>query len=189
MTAAAWAAVTLSAVLALVSLAGCLALHRKHDELRKLIMSMLTETGGSDDLPAPGRHVEPFTAATTAGEAVDESVLAGPTVLVGFFLVGCSMCHGELVPFERFAGGPLAPARTLAVVVGVEPGSAGDGGYVAALEPHADVVADEQAAVVATAFGLTGYPAFCLVRDGVVLAAAHSVDELGRSAAAAVSPA
>jgi thiol-disulfide isomerase/thioredoxin len=127
-------------------------------------------------LPA-GAEVRTFTTTTTDGEPVSRADLAGGADLVGFFSVRCGPCRTLLPRFAEAAstwtGGR---AHVLAVVVDGE-GGAGD--FVERLLPVARVVVEAERGPVASAFGVRGFPAYCVVDGGgTVRASGHSLDEL-----------
>ncbi len=126
----------------------------------------------------PGDRPQPFTAVTTDGESIDQSLLTEGRTLVGFMANGCSSCEErrpEFIQFaRRFAGGRDRVLVT--VVTNTEDVSA----EVAMLAPVARVVLqDRPGTEVAAAFGVTGYPAFAVLEaDGTVLTSGTSVQDL-----------
>ncbi|GCD96040.1 TlpA family protein disulfide reductase [Embleya hyalina] len=112
---------------------------------------------------APGERVAPFRAVTLDGAAISEAVLnEGPT-LVATFGQGCPECAERLPGFvayaETFPGGR---DRVLAVMVGNRDDVAEE---LARLEPVARVVLEGREGTVATALGVTGYPAFAILDE------------------------
>ncbi|MEU7870513.1 hypothetical protein [Dactylosporangium sp. NPDC049140] len=114
-------------------------------------------------LTAPaGERVGDFTASTVDDRRLSRAALAG-TTLFGFFSPNCSACHERLGDFRTAAARHSGDAY--AVVVR-------DGG---ALEPvlaglaDTPVVLEEPDGPVARAFGVSGFPAFVLVREGGVI--------------------
>ncbi len=110
-----------------------------------------------------GSPVPPFATEAVDGAPVDAAWFDRPT-LVGFFSPGCRPC-AELIP--RFTAA-AATTRALAVV---EPAPVDDGDYRAALAGHATVVAGERARAVVAAFGVSTFPAVCLVDAAGVITA------------------
>jgi hypothetical protein len=112
-----------------------------------------------------GEPVTDFAASTVDGRRVDRASLHGQT-LVGFFSPECPACHERLGDFR--AAAVRHPGDVLAVVVD-------DGGdatpLVGALTDTSGVavVVEDPEGPIARAFGVRGFPAFALVRDGGVV--------------------
>ncbi|MGH3932359.1 MAG: TlpA disulfide reductase family protein [Pseudonocardiaceae bacterium] len=167
-------AVTLVAVLCLVDLVLTLGVVRRlrdHSERLALLQGFRSD---EDAIRKPGGVVDPFTATSTTGEAVSFDDLAEPT-LVGFFAPDCPSCEEKLPSFvsyaKAFPGGKL---RTLAVVAG----EAGEVKYRRTLAEVATVVVERELGPVQKAFGTTGFPAFAVVVDGVIVQSSHDVADL-----------
>ncbi|MER7277024.1 TlpA disulfide reductase family protein [Dactylosporangium sp. NPDC000244] len=114
---------------------------------------------GPPMLTAPaGTRVGDFTSSTVDGSEVS----LGSRALVGFFSTTCPACHERLGDFREAAARHSGAA--FAVVVrdggGVEPMLAGLG--------DTPVVVEDPDGPVASAFGVQGFPAFVLVRAGVI---------------------
>ena len=122
------------------------------------------------DLPIIGVPVGGIPAAgprtTLAGEPLDG--LAGLR-LVAFFSTSCSACPEQVAPFVAYVSGHRLPRQSvLAVVV-----RTGDEvpAYLDQLTAVAQVCAEHHGGDLGAAFGLGGFPAFCLLgSDGSVLA-------------------
>ncbi len=96
---------------------------------------------------------------TTDGRPLTHGELRG--MLVGFFAPGCAPCREQSRAFvERAAA--LGQERTLAIVAGTAD-SAPD--LVRALESATRVLVEPDRGPVQAAFGVTGFPAFCLLDD------------------------
>lgn len=112
---------------------------------------------------ADGELAGSFNTTATTGEVVDRERLSGLT-LVGFFSPGCSACKDKLPDFVQrataMAGGR---ERVIASITSRE--GAGEG-MVAALEPVAQVVVEQQENPIFVAFEVRGFPAYCLVDAG-----------------------
>jgi len=112
-----------------------------------------------------GEPVPDFTVSTVDGKVVDRASLTGQT-LVGFFSPDCPACHERLGDFRAVA--LRHPGDVLAVVVD----DGGDAtplvGALSGTSGVAVVVEDPEGPVV-RAFGVRGFPAFVLVRDGGVV--------------------
>lgn len=139
--------------------------------------------GGSHatDDPGPvmlsdGELVGSFGATATTGEVVDRERLSGLT-LVGFFSPGCTACKEKLPDFVRRADTMVGGReRVIATITSRE--GAGEG-MIAALEPVAQVVVEQQENPLFIAFDVRGFPAYCLVdADGRVQASARDLREL-----------
>ena len=111
-----------------------------------------------------GEPVADFAASTVDGRTVGRDSLTGRT-LVGFFSPDCPACHERLGDFRTAA--VRHPGDVLAVVVD-------DGGDTAPVVgafsgTGVAVVVEDPEGPVASAFGVRGFPAFVLVRDGGVV--------------------
>ncbi|MDG6106212.1 hypothetical protein Daura_20195 [Dactylosporangium aurantiacum] len=135
------------------------------------------------DRPAAGAAPQPPMA------PVGTAVRGGPTgwdgeTLVGFFSPGCGPCERQLPTFVEVAG-----ARPTHRVVAVVYDPAGQSAaLVATLRQVAQVVVEDTPhGALQTAFQVNGYPSYCIVRDGVVVAvagrAADLDDQVARTAA------
>jgi hypothetical protein len=126
---------------------------------------------GSAGLPrpvlAPGEV--PGRIAATALDG--ESVTGAP--LVGFFAPNCAPCHDRLPQFVEYARQlPGGADDALAVIVG-DPDEGAD--LIAAVHTVARVVVEPTRGPVASAYGVSGYPALCLV-DGSGTVVASGTD-------------
>ncbi len=142
---------------------------RQHTEL-------LGARGGEQEVLSLGLGVTPgsFEAVTTADTAV-----AGPVGvrLAAFFSPSCPVCPRRVPAFADYVRtSQLASDAVLAVVL------AGDGEWVPYLDQLTEVAsvcvqpADGE---LATAFGVLGYPAFCLLdADGAIQAVSFDPAEL-----------
>ncbi|HEX6872795.1 MAG TPA: TlpA disulfide reductase family protein [Micromonosporaceae bacterium] len=113
-----------------------------------------------------GETVDEFSATAVDGTTVGRGMFASPT-LVGFVSPTCGPCHERLPDFIARARAS-SPDRVLAVVV-----TAGEetAGMLDRLSKVATVVLEPPGGQVAQAFGVLGYPAFCLVDGaGMILA-------------------
>lgn len=112
-----------------------------------------------------GEPVADFTASTQDGRVVDRASLTGRT-LIGFFSPDCPACHERLGDFQA------AAARHAGDVLAVVVDDGGDATpVVGALNGTGGVtvVIEEPDGPVTRAFGVRGFPAFVLVRDGGVV--------------------
>lgn len=165
--------VGLVAVTNLVLTVGVIRRLREHTELLGGMGSLDGRT-----MLGPGRRVEEFTATTLDGETVTRDAL-DPPALVGFLSLGCQPCIEKLPVFAQRAGShPGGRAHVLAVVVGDD--DEGDvASFVDTLRPVARVVRQKPDGSLATAFGVTGYPAFALLgTDGVIAASGTAIPDL-----------
>lgn len=152
---------------------------REHTEL---LSTRAGEPGEGPGTVAVGEVPGPFTAVDTDGAEVDHRT-GGAGRLVGFFSPGCEPCRTKLPDFVAYAAEfPGGRAQVLAVVSGDEQ-SAAD--FTGPLTGVARVVVDGSEGPVATAFGVNGFPAWCVQDEhGVVQ---HS--GLGREPLPAAVPA
>jgi hypothetical protein len=118
---------------------------------------------------ATGEAPGPFTTMTADGVDV-----TGPSGLrlAGFFAAWCSSCPERVAPFiEYVQANHLAKEDVLTVLL------AGDDGpppYMGRLAEVARVSVQPDDNMVNKAFGVSGFPAFCLLdADGMVLASGH----------------
>ncbi len=164
-------AVALVAVLCLADLVLTLGVvrrlrdHSKRLELRRGFQSDV------DTIGKPGEMVDSFTATSMTGAPVSTSDLVEPT-LVGFFSPDCPACEEKLPAFLSYAR--AFPGRKLAVIAGENGGLK----YRTALSELAEVVVEQERGPVQKAFGVSGFPAFVVVVDGVLAQATHDVAEL-----------
>ncbi|MGH3917123.1 MAG: TlpA family protein disulfide reductase [Pseudonocardiaceae bacterium] len=167
-------AIALVAVLCLVDLVLTLGVVRRlRDHSQRLA---LLQDSPTDELAirSPGGAVDPFTATSMTGEAVSFDDLTEPT-LVGFFAPDCPSCVEKLPSFISYAKAfPGGKRRTLAVVAG----EAGGVKYRRTLAEVATVVVERELGPVQKAFGTSGFPAFAVVVDGVIVQSAHDVTNL-----------
>lgn len=124
------------------------------------------------DLPLPGERVPDFVATTTDGGRVGTADLAGPDVLVLFVDGTCPSCFDAVSTLESWR---LTDPRPIAVVIGTPDERVG---LVAELEPLARVVEELSYTGLAAQFGVRGFPTALVIRDGVVRAASHRVDQI-----------
>lgn len=146
---------------------------REHTERLSLLA---TEQSAMDSvMQGAGTEVGDFAAETLSGDQISRADLAGD-MLVAFFTPQCPACSERLPDFiTRAKNMPGGRDRVLAIVVG-SPTEVRD--LCDRLAPVAQVVRDSDAGPVTQAFGVQGYPAFALLRDGVVQASHHTLDPL-----------
>jgi hypothetical protein len=172
MTGVAWAATTLVAAVALLALGLVVVLARRVRDLTaqvaKLDQPMLP------DLPPLG-PLPDFAVSTTSGHALTAADLSGPDQLLLFLYGSCDSCHDNLPKTVEALQG--APARPVAVVIGRPDTRAA---LTAGLEPVAHVIEEYDMSGLANLFHVTGFPSYVRVRDGVMVQAAHGLEELRR---------
>ncbi|SEL42906.1 TlpA family protein disulfide reductase [Nonomuraea pusilla] len=182
------AALILVGLLALINLVftfGVVRRLREHTaELAALRGSGVTGVGGTDVALPAGATVGAFETAEVGGRPVSLAAM-GERPLVGFFSPHCAPCKERLPLFaEHAASRPGGAGEVLAVVVGT-PEETSD--VVAQLLPVATVVVEPDQGPVQRAFGVSGFPAFVLLEDGVVGASGFDFEPVAsRDAAAAV---
>ncbi|MEV6520421.1 TlpA disulfide reductase family protein [Longispora sp. NPDC051575] len=142
--------------------------------LREHTRTLEQVAGGhqGDIMLAAGTAIGAFAATTTTGTTVTDATLNGPT-LVGFFSPTCEPCKERLPQFLEYARS--FDGRVLAVAVGPDADVAD---LLTSLRPVADVVVETDDGPVNKAFGVSGYPALCLVDDGVVVASGYQIEAL-----------
>ncbi|WP_433077016.1 TlpA family protein disulfide reductase [Dactylosporangium sp. CA-052675] len=152
MTTALLIAVVLLAVLTIFNLILVLGLIRRQRSLGT----------GQPMLTTPaGRRPGDFETSTVDGRGLSRDGLPG-TALFGFFSTTCPACHDRLGDFREAAARHSGAAYAVVVRDGgaVEPMLAGLG--------DTPVVVEDPDGPVASAFGVQGFPAFVLVRAGVI---------------------
>lgn len=157
----------LAIVLCLLNLALVAAIIRRVTDHQRSLDYLLRQKLGQGMMFAPGERVQPFETVTVDGHSLSRDDLRAGT-LVGFFDPECESCHerlpGFLVAAREVAGGR---EQTLAVV-GQGPGT---DQVVGLLRDTARVVSESRQGPLQRAFGVSGYPAFCRLGDGQVIAA------------------
>ena len=120
-----------------------------------------------------GSTVAPVSAVTVDGKPAS-SVRADGTQLVGFFSIGCGACEERIPEFVGYL--ERTGVAGLAVVVTDADDSEK---YVSRLAGHVDVVVEAERGPLGTAFGVTSYPALCLLDSGgVILANGNDFQQL-----------
>jgi hypothetical protein len=109
-----------------------------------------------------GERVGEFTASTVDDRKVSRDALSG-TTLFGFFSPDCSACHERLGDFRATAA--RYPGDAYAVVVR----DGGDLDTVLTGLGGTPAVVEEPGGPMAEAFGVRGFPAFVMVREGGVV--------------------
>ncbi|MFI6316901.1 hypothetical protein ACIBG8_05250 [Nonomuraea sp. NPDC050556] len=124
----------------------------------------------------PQERVAAFEAGVDDSGSISRESLNGPT-LVGFFSPGCGACTERLPSFVALAGShSWHRDQVLAVVMGDEASTAT---MRAELAEVARLVDDKHVDTMVESFGVSGFPAFCLIDEsGVVLASGLDVESL-----------
>jgi thiol-disulfide isomerase/thioredoxin len=135
--------------------------------------------GGSDATVRVGDRVGDFVARTTAGEAVHRDH-PDAVRLVGFFSPGCAPCAERIPQFLAYGGRAGMPLVAVVVVDRGDTAAQAEGAsYVTRLDGAAQVVMEGTGGAVATAFGVTSFPALCLIDpQGIVVASGNTIGEL-----------
>lgn len=141
-------------------------IRRLRDHSQRLSLPADGDTAGK-----PGSVVDPFTATTTDDTNVARDDLVEPT-LVGFFSPDCPACEEKLPAYLEYARSFPGPK------LGVIAGEAGGLKYRTALTEIGAVVVERELGPVQKAFGVSGFPAFVIVVDGVIAQAGHEVADL-----------
>jgi thiol-disulfide isomerase/thioredoxin len=158
----------------LVLLYGVIRRLREHGEL------LAGGAGGAGDPPlglAVDATVPDFAVTDGDGRGFDRAELAGPDGerLVAFLTPNCPTCAQQLPDLVDLAGATADRGRVVAAVLG---GEAETAEQVASLSPVARVVSGRDSEALAEAFAVRGYPAFFVVREGVVRAVDWKVARL-----------
>ncbi|GAA2707935.1 hypothetical protein ACFY2R_20445 [Micromonospora olivasterospora] len=158
----------MSAVL-IVGTLGVLNLLLTFGVIRRLREQSRAATGGASAMSASPVMSPPGTSVGHPGVDLSEETL------VGFFAPGCDACDRQLPEF-------LADARSRDRVVAVVSGGDDEGREVAGrLRAVAEVVVEDRVdGAMQRGFGVKGFPAYCLVRDGVIVAVAPRAADLPR---------
>ncbi|MEV4415757.1 hypothetical protein [Catellatospora sp. NPDC049609] len=169
MLASLWGVVAVLSVATVLNLVLCLAI------IRKLRSAPL---GAAEDrhLPVVGTAVGDF--AATGDDAVLRRADLPTTAVVGFFSASCAPCKSTIA---RIAAGEhdLPPGDRLWFVV-ADAGDPAARPMVTGLSGTGRVAVVDGGDPVLRAFGgINGYPTLLEVRDGVIRAASHDLDELG----------
>ena len=176
MTGVAWAATTLVGAVALLALCLVLVLARRVRDLTAQVARL--DQPMLPDLPPLG-PLPDFAATTTRGDMLTAGDLSGPDQLLLFLYGSCESCHDNLSKTVTALDG--IPTRPVAVVVGRPDTRAA---LTAGLEPVAHVIEEYDMSGLANLFHVTGFPSYVRVRDGVMVQAAHGLDELRQRAEA-----
>jgi hypothetical protein len=164
MTGIGWAALALTAAVAVASLLLSLALARRMRQLAALV----GDPGAAFELPQPGEPVPAVEMTTTSGAAIDIS--ARGEVLLAFLSTDCDACRSLASSLTAEED----PGR-IAIVIGPP---AERSAMVAELEPVMPVVEQADHTGLAASFGVRAFPAVLLVGDGTVKAAGHQLGDI-----------
>jgi hypothetical protein len=123
-----------------------------------------------------GEKPDDFAATTTDGQAISRDTLTAGT-LAGFFTAHCMPCKERVPEFmSRVSALPRGRDQSLAVVIGDD---ADSDELAESLAAVARVVREKPGDPVATAFGVRGYPALCVLDDdGTIRASGFRFDEI-----------
>lgn len=170
------AAVILIGVLCLLNLLltfGVIRRLRDHTETLSNLMQYSVEIGVATDIPVVGTAVGEFTASTVDGAPVSADSLTGTTAVV-FLSSECTACRAQLPSLAAWAG--ERDRERVLVVIATAASEGAD--LVASLTNVARVVRDPADGPVCKAFGVSAFPAACVVADGQVIAAAPDFSRL-----------
>jgi hypothetical protein len=125
-----------------------------------------------------GEAPEPFSAVTTAGEPVSG---AAGLRLIAFFST-CPICPERVPPFAEYLSNHRVGRDS---VLAVSVGSGSDAHpYLAELAPLAQICVEPEDGVIQRAFGVAGFPSFCLLdADGALIASGFDPARLPEPAA------
>jgi hypothetical protein len=158
-------------VLNLVLVFGVIRRLKEHDQALAKIPS--GAGGSAASMRAPGSELDAFTAVSTDDVPVTNETLDAAT-LVGFFSVSCAPCVENAPKFAAHAAG--MPGNVLTIVVA--DGDDDPAEMVGVLGGSARVVVEGYDGPMATAFGVTAFPAYAMVASGRITATALDVTAL-----------
>jgi peroxiredoxin len=123
-----------------------------------------------------GERPADFTATTTEGVLVSRDTLIGGTI-VGFFTAHCQPCQERVPQFlEQAISLPAGRDQSLAVVIGDDTATKE---LAESMSTTVRVVLEQSGDPVATAFGVRGYPALCVLDErGVIEASGFSFGQI-----------
>jgi hypothetical protein len=164
MTGLGWAALALTAAVAVAALLLSLALARRIRGLADVV----GDPSADFELPQPGEPVPDVRMTTTSGTAIDMS--ARGEVLLAFLSTDCGSCRSlaSSLTAER------DPDR-IAIVIG-PPGERS--AMVAELEPVMPVVEQADHTGLAASFGVRAFPSLLLVDGGTVKASGYQLQDV-----------
>lgn len=180
------AAVVLVGLVAVVNLLLTIGIVRRLREHTAELAELRTRgTGGGGEVAlTAGARVGAFAATGVHGRTVTLDTL-GDRPLVAFLSPQCGPCKERLPGFLELAGGrPGGRDSVLAVAVGTGEQTAE---LVEQLRPVATVVVESDRGPVQQAFAVTGFPAFLLVEQGVVVASDYELAPVADRNAAALA--
>lgn len=157
-------------VLNLLLLFGVIRRLKEHDEAIAKIPLGTMANAPADSIRAPGSEVDEFTALSTDDVPVTKEALTGET-LVGFFSVSCAPCVEGAPKFAAHAAGVPGGKDSVLTVV-VADGDDDPAAMVGVLGDSARVVVEGYDGPMATAFGVTAFPAYAVVASGKITATA-----------------
>ncbi|GII01088.1 hypothetical protein [Planobispora takensis] len=145
------------------------------------IIRRLRQPGGAQpqpwdlgsSLPVPGHEIGPFTVTTADGRRLSNDRLLDGTVVI-FLAPECTTCRERLPEVVRWARG-ADRERVLAVIDG-QVSDVSD--LVEMLSPVAQVVVETRGESLRELFGVSAFPAFCVVSDGAVRSASLDLAHL-----------
>lgn len=116
----------------------------------------------------PGQSPAAFAAVTTSGEPVTGAGLR----VAAFFSSSCSACPERVAPFLAYLSRHRISQDSVLVVVSQDDDAPAP--YLDQLAEAAQACTEPEGGEIAKAFGVTGFPAFCLLdADGAVLASGY----------------
>jgi hypothetical protein len=161
------AAVVIVGLLCLLDLLLTFGVIRRLREHTEMLRTRQVTSGPSVIALASGQTPEPFTIV-----AEDGAVITGPAGLrlAGFFSSTCSACPGRVAPFIEYVRANQIP-RDDVLATALVAADAAPPPYLDQLAEVARVSLQPEDSQVIRAFGVSGYPAFCLLdADGAVVA-------------------
>jgi len=176
-----WAALAIVCAICLLNLVLTVAVIRRLKEHTELINQGSLRSSAPDEITLPaGSQVGDFRAVTGDDRVVTRDDLR-EGLLVAFFSPHCPSCEEQKPAFVRYAAGlPGGRDDVIAVLLGSPEELEG---LRAELSGIAQIVIEPDVdGGMSKAFGLSGYPAFCLMgQDGVLAVTGFRADVLSGS--------
>ena len=163
-------------VLNLVLVFGVIRRLKEHDQAIAKIPYGGMASAPSASMRAPGAEVDEFSTVSTDDVPVTNETLNADT-LVGFFSVSCAPCVENAPKFAAHAAG-MPGGRDNVLTIVVADGDDDPAGMVGVLGGNSRVVVEGYDGPMATAFGVTAFPAYAVVASGRITATALDVTAL-----------
>lgn len=163
-----WVGFALAMIVAMAAFLLLLVLARRVRDVEERVAVFFPST--ADGLPSVGTPVPDVSAASTDGKIVGRTELSGPNQILAFLTTECAVCREQVWVLRGVAtAGWPRPVVTIA-------GPPDDRQeMVNALKECTIVIEEITGGPVATAFGVSDFPAILLAEDGVITTASHGM--------------